>query len=113
MISADAKCKVRIGEPDIPIACVSRRKAVIVGKNETFKVGDHDFSRTSLIPDAILIHTIPDEKEVDEDEEVECNKQSVGEWYTGKVFYSVKNMAPEGSSAIPGVAEISTSVASH
>ena len=45
MISADAKCKVSVGEPGYPIASVSRGKAVIVGVNETFKVGDHDYSK--------------------------------------------------------------------
>ena len=59
MISADAKCEVSVGEPDFPIASVSRGKAVIVGRNEKFKVGDHDFSKVSLIPDATLIHSIP------------------------------------------------------
>ena len=38
-----AKCKVSIGEPGYLIAAVSRGKLVFVGKNETFKVGDHDF----------------------------------------------------------------------
>ena len=94
MISADAKCKVSVGEPDYPIAAVSRGKAVIVGKNETFKVGDHDYSLLSLIPDAILLHSIPEKNdEEEEDENTECNKQSVGKWYSGKVFYSLSLLA--------------------
>ena len=109
MISADAKCKISVGEPDFPLASVSRGKGVIVGKNQTFKVGDHDFSKSSLIPDAILVHTIPDAAEVKE-EEFERNKQSVGNWYRGKVFYSVKNMATEGSTANRGAAEISSAL---
>ena len=35
-----------------------------VGKDEVFKVGYHDYSKVSLIPDAILIHYIPQESEV-------------------------------------------------
>ena len=58
MVSADAKCKVSVGEPGYPLAAVSRGKQVVVGKNETFKVGDHDFSKLSLIPDAMLFQSI-------------------------------------------------------
>ena len=60
MVSADAKCKVSVGEPGYPIATVSWGKQVIVGVNETFKVGDHDYSKILLIPDVILIHSIPE-----------------------------------------------------
>ena len=106
MISADAKCKVSVGEPDFPIASVSRGNAVIVGRNEKFKVGDHDFSKVSLISDATLIHSIPGDDSKDA-EQIECNKETVGKWYTGKVFYSVKNMATEGSTAERGATELS------
>ena len=54
--SADAKCKVPVGEPDFSLASVSRGKKVVVGVNESFRVADHDFSKVSLIPDAIKIH---------------------------------------------------------
>ena len=40
--SADAK--VSVSKPGFPIAAVARGKKVVVGVNETFKVGDHDFS---------------------------------------------------------------------
>ena len=43
--SGDAKCKVQIGEPGFPIAAVSHGKQVIVGMNQSFQVGDHDFSK--------------------------------------------------------------------
>lgn len=48
MISADAKCKIILGEPDFLRAAGSRGKVVIVGKNEKFKVGGDDFSTISL-----------------------------------------------------------------
>ena len=102
MVSADAKCKVSVGEPGYPIAAVSRGKQVIVGVNETFKVGDHDYSKISLIPDAILIHSIPENC----DTTVETNNPRVGDWYTDQVYYSVKDMPMEGSTAIRGVAEL-------
>ena len=68
-LSADATCKVSVGEPDLPLASVSRGKKVVVGVNESFRVADHDFSKVSLIPDAIFVQDIPepqDEKPADE-----------------------------------------------
>ena len=59
-VSADAKCKVSIGEPGFPVAVVSRGKKVIVGATETAMVADHDFSKISIIPDAALIHDVPE-----------------------------------------------------
>ena len=104
MVSADAKCKVSIGEPGFPIAAVTRGKAVTVGKNEVFKVGGHDISKVSLTPDAIPLHYIPQMNE----EGTECNKQSVGEWYTVKV--SVKDMPTQGSSAFRRAAELNAAL---
>ena len=84
--SVDAKCKVQVGEPDFPIASVMHGKAVIVGSNQTFKVGDHDFSKFSLIPDVILLHDVPRSGEDDaytDEEEGEYVKTSLGSWYRG------------------------------
>ena len=110
MVSADAKCKVSVGEPGFPIASVSRGKQVVVGKNETFKVGDHDFSRVSLIPDAMLFHSIPDRNEEATHSPEECNKATGGKWYTGKVYYCVKDMPSQGSTAVRGVPEFDTAL---
>ena len=99
--SADAKCKVSIGEPGYPIAAVSRGKKVVVGENERFMVTDHDFSKLSIIPDAYLLHDIPDEIE-----DTPEYSSRIGEWYTGQVFYGFKSMVSEGSSAIRCTAEI-------
>ena len=62
--SADAKCKLPIREPDYPIAAVIREKKVIVDLNEKFLVTDHDFSKLSIIPDAYLLHEIPERDEL-------------------------------------------------
>ena len=60
MVSADAKCKVSLGEPGEPIAAVSRgKKKVLVGCRQSMQVLDHDFSKLSLIPDSILCQDIP------------------------------------------------------
>lgn len=110
-LSADAKCKVSIGEPGYPLAAVSRGKKVIVGKNQTFKVGDHDFSKLSVIPDAVLVHQIPsfnlsDAPDIDESDQVVEGTKSNGSWYAGNVYYTFKNMALEGSTAIREVVEM-------
>ena len=65
MVSADAKCKVSIGEPGTPIAAVTRGKRVMVGMNESFQITDHDFSKISLIPDGTLIQDVPSPDEDD------------------------------------------------
>ena len=58
--SADAKCKVSVGEPDFPLASASRgKKKVVVGVIESFRTADHDFSEVSLIPDTIFVQDIP------------------------------------------------------
>ena len=54
------KHKIDIGEPNFPLAAVSRGKQVLGARNEAFQVVDHDFSTISLIPTAILINDIPE-----------------------------------------------------
>ena len=110
-ITADAKCKVQIGEPGFPIAAVARGKKVLVGVNEVMSVADHDFSKLSLIPDAILVHDIPGNSDFDLDANVDA--EAVGAWYRGQVHYGIKNMANEGSTAIRGAVEIAEGVKQH
>lgn len=113
--SADAKCKVSIGEPDYPIAAVSRGRQVIVAANESFKVADHDFTKLSMIPDAYLIHEIPqlpinqgpvNEREEEELDISESTPSLFGQWYTGQVFYGFKNIVLQGSTAMRCAAEM-------
>ena len=40
-----AKSEVPIGEPDFPVAAVSRGKKIILVANETVMVADHDSSK--------------------------------------------------------------------
>ena len=42
------------------MAAVSRGKKVIVGANETTVVANHDFCKILIIPDAVLIHDVPE-----------------------------------------------------
>ena len=99
LFSVDAKCNDSVGEPDFPIASVTRGKKVIVGINQSFEVGDHDFSKISIIPDAVFVQKIPENKE-------QGDEGFQSSWFSGKVFYSFKNMVIQGSSALQGVVEM-------
>ena len=113
--NGDAKCKISVGEPGFPLAAVARGKKVIIGSNQKFEVADHDFSKLLIIPDAVLVHYIPEVTEdiihnssSDEDERqlIEDSTCHKGEWYAGKVFYAFKSMVLEGSTALRGVVEM-------
>lgn len=51
--SADDKCKVMIGEPKFLVAPVNHGKKVTVA-SQTVKVANNNFSKVSIIPDAVL-----------------------------------------------------------
>ena len=76
--SADAKCKVPVGEPGCPTATVTRGKKVIVGNSEKFYVADHGFTKLSLILDAYLLHEIPESRD-DLTAEESCDDIESGE----------------------------------
>lgn len=71
---------------DFPIAAVDRGREVIVSLKETFCVGDHDFSKFSLIPSVILLIDIANSMEES--------------WYTGEVHIGIKDAVFEPSSAV-------------
>ena len=77
-ICIDDKHRIEIGEPGYPVAAAERGQ-VIVSQTETFAVGDHDFTRFSLIPSVGLQVDIPEMLE--------------GSWYmyTGQVFVGLKD----------------------
>ena len=66
------------------------------------KLGDHYFSKLSFILDAYLLHEIPDQEtkistlESSKDDNAIMTKTSKN-WYTGQVYYGIKNMVTEGS----------------
>ena len=84
-------------------AAITRGKKVIVGLNEEFLATDHDFSKLFIIPDAYLLHKIPENNELmDEkvDDDLLDKGSRLGEWYSGQVFYGFKSMVSEGSNAM-------------
>ena len=77
----------------------------MVGVNKSFAVADHDFSKVSLIPDAIFVQDIPepqDDKPADE----YLHGDSKNSWFRRQVYYGVKNMVTQASTALRGVAEM-------
>ena len=80
-------------------------KKVVVGVNESFRVADRDFSKVSLIPDAIFVQDIPepqDDKSADE----YLHDDSKNSWFRGQVYYGVKNMVTQAITALTGEAEM-------
>lgn len=68
-------------EPNYPVAAAERGRRVLVAKNESFEVGDHDFTKFSVIPSVGL--------RIDDITE---------SWYSGKVYVGLKEGAFEPSS---------------
>ena len=55
LVSLDDKHKIKCGEPSYPVAAAERGKKVIVGANQIMAVGDHDFTKFSIIPSVDLL----------------------------------------------------------
>ena len=91
-VSLDDKHRIKVGEPGFPVAAAERGRRVLVGRGTTFEVGDHDFTRMSIVPSVCFIINIP---------------ESVGSsWYTGKVLVGLKEAIFEPSSPSRHVAEL-------
>ena len=67
---------MKIGEPGFPVAAAECGRRVLVKVGASFEVGDHDFTKFSMIPSVVLQNQIP--------EDVACS------WYYGKVFVTLK-----------------------
>ena len=70
-VSLDDKHRIKIGKPNYPVAAAERGRRVLVAQSETFEVGDHDFTKFSIIPSVSFIITIPESID--------------GSWYDGHV----------------------------
>ena len=71
-ICVDDKHKIKIGEPQFPVAAAERGRRVPVRSDECFSVGDHDFTKFSITPSVVFVIDIPDEVS--------------GSWYSGKLI---------------------------
>ena len=88
----DDKHRVKVGEPGFPVAAAERGRRVMVGLDSSFQVGDHDFTRHSIIPSVCFLVDIP--------EEVEST------WYSGQVVVGLKESAFEPSSSVRHCVEL-------
>ena len=91
-VCIDDKHKIKVGEPGFPVAAAERGREVIVSFNETFMVGNHDFTHFLFTPSVILNISIPEQFE--------------GSWYSGSVFVGLKDSVLQGSSPIRHAAEL-------
>lgn len=91
-ISIDDKHRIKVGEPGYPVAATNRGREVIVSQSDTFVVGDHDFTRFSIIPSVALLIDIPEKFE--------------GSWYKGKVLVGFKDAVFQASSPLRHACEI-------
>ena len=66
----------------------------MVGQNETFEVGDHDFTKYSLISSVSFIINIPESIE--------------GSWYEGAVHVGYKDAVLQPSSALRHATEVNS-----
>ena len=84
-VCIDDKHRVKIGEPNCPVASAERGRQVIVGTQSSFQAVDHDFTKFSIISSVVLINDIPEEIS--------------GSWYDGQVCILFKEGAFEHSSS--------------
>lgn len=91
-LSVDDKAKVPVGEPNFPLGAVTRGKRVPLGPNQLCAVGDHDFSRMSITPSAVLVVDIPESM---------CES-----FLVGTPYYSLKFQATQPSTALCRSAEM-------
>ena len=91
-LSIDDKHRIKIGEPNFPVAAAERGRRVAVRMTKSFEVGDHDFTKFSLIPSVCLVITIP---------------ETVSDsWYRGRVFVGIKDAIFQPYSPIHHATEI-------
>ena len=93
-VSLDDKHRIKVGEPNYPVAAAERGRRVLVGQNETFEVGDHDFTKFSLIPSVSFTINIPESIE--------------GSWYEGAVHVGYKDAVLQPSSALRHATEVNS-----
>lgn len=91
-VCLDDKHKVKVGEPNFPVAAVERGRRVLTMAGSSFLVGDHDFTKVSLVPSVVLDIPIPDD--VSES------------WYSGNVHIGLKEGTFEPSSPLRHVSEL-------
>ena len=91
-ICLDDKHKLKVGEPNCPVAAVKRGRGVPVRANQFLTVADHDFTKFGLVPSVVLVNDIPEEIS--------------GSWYRGQVHVLLKDTVFEPSSPFRHACEL-------
>ncbi len=78
LIFLDDKYHCKVRKLRFPVTVVDRRKKIIVSKDITFAVVNHDFTKTEIIPSVAMICNIPDSINSD--------------FYTEKVHIGLKDL---------------------
>ena len=92
LVCLDDKHSIKLGEPGLPVAAVDRGKSVLVAKDVSFVVSDHDFTKAKVTLSGSLICDIPND---------------IGEsFYAGKVAVCLKEAAFQASSPVRHTAEL-------
>ncbi|PKC59726.1 hypothetical protein RhiirA1_426666 [Rhizophagus irregularis] len=92
MIFLDDKHRCKVGKPGFPVAAIERGKKVVVSKDTTFTVADHDFTKTGIIPSVVMICDIPESIN--------------GDFYAGKVCIGLKDPIFQPSSPLRHATEL-------
>ena len=53
-VSIDDKHRIKVGEPDCPVASAERGRQVLVGSQSLLLAADHDFTKFSIVPSVVL-----------------------------------------------------------
>ena len=77
-ISIDDKHRIKVGEPNNPVASAERGRRVPVCSDEFFSVMDHDFTKFGLVPLVIFFVDIPEE--------------ITDSWYHGMCIFSLTHV---------------------
>ncbi|GBC02254.1 hypothetical protein RclHR1_04520007 [Rhizophagus clarus] len=92
LIFLDDKHRCKVGESGFSVAAIEREKKVVVSKDTTFAVADHDFTKMGIIPSVTMI----------------CNiHESInGDFYAGKVHIGLKDPIFQPSSPLRHATEL-------
>ena len=81
-------------DPGFPVAAAEIGKNVLVKVGASFEVGDHNFTKFSLVPSVSLVNTIPSDIS--------------GLWYRGSVYFALKERAFKPSSTARHAMELAS-----
>ena len=77
LVFFDDKYRCKVGEPEFPIAAIEREKKVVVSRNTTFAVADHDYTKLGIVLSITIICNIPESIN--------------GDFYAGKIHIGLKD----------------------